>query len=71
MRPKQPAYNTFDLRLGYKVFENLNIGASILNIFDTAYYNHLNFSFKNADEFNGRKIHEVGRNFSFYAKYNF
>ncbi len=66
-----PAYNTFDLRLGYKPSEKLSLGASIINIFDTAYYNHLNFAFKNADEYNGRRIYEVGRNFSFYAKYNF
>lgn len=66
-----PGYNTFDIRLGYKPTENFSIGGAILNIFDTAYYNHLNFSFKNSDELNGRKIHEVGRNFSMYAKYNF
>ncbi len=66
-----PAYHTFDLRLGYKLLKNLHLGASILNIFDTAYYSHLNFSFKNADENNGRRIYEVGRNFSFYVKYDF
>jgi len=66
-----PAYNTFDLRLGYKPTKKLSFGASILNIFDTAYYNHLNFALKNADENNGMRIYEVGRNFSIYAKYNF
>ena len=66
-----PGYNTFDIRLGYKPTEKLSLGFSILNIFDTAYYNHLNFSFKNADEHNGMRIYETGRNFSIYAKYNF
>jgi iron complex outermembrane receptor protein len=68
---ESPGYNTFDLRLGYKPTTKFSLGASILNIFDTAYYNHLNFAFKNADENNGMRIYEVGRNFSIYAKYNF
>lgn len=66
-----PGYNTFDIRLGYKPMKNLNLGTSVLNIFDTAYYNHLNFSFKNSEENNGMRIFETGRNFSLYAKYNF
>ncbi len=66
-----PGYNTFDVRFGYKPSKKFSVGASILNIFDTAYYNHLNFSFKNADENNGMRIYEVGRNFSVYAKYKF
>ena len=65
-----PGYNTFDLRLGYKPTKKLSLGVSVLNIFDTAYYNHLNFAYKNADENNGMHIYEVGRNFSVYAKYN-
>jgi iron complex outermembrane receptor protein len=68
---ESPGYNTFDLRLGYKPTAKFSLGASVLNIFDTAYYNHLNFAFKNADENNGMRINEVGRNFSIYAKYNF
>ncbi|HIP48543.1 MAG TPA: TonB-dependent receptor [Lutibacter sp.] len=66
-----PGHTSFDLRLGYKPMEGLSIGGAVLNIFDKAYYNHLNFSFANADEFNGRKIYEVGRNFSLYIKYDF
>ena len=66
-----PGHTTLDLRLGYKPLEGLSIGGAVLNIFDESYYNHLNFSFANADEFNGRKIYEVGRNFSLYIKYDF
>ena len=66
-----PGYNTFDIRLGYKPTKNLSLGASVLNVFDTAYYNHLNFSFKNSEENNGMRIYETGRNFSVYAKYKF
>jgi len=66
-----PGHTTLDLRVGYKPTKGLSIGGAVLNIFDEAYYNHLNFSFANADEFNGRKIYEVGRNFSLYIKYDF
>lgn len=66
-----PGYNTFDIRLGYKPSKKINLGISVLNLFDTAYYNHLNFSFKNSIENNGMHIYESGRNFSIYAKYNF
>ena len=66
-----PGYNTFDIRLGYKPTEKLSIGASVMNLFDTAYYNHLNFAFINSDENNGMHIYETGRNFSVYAKYKF
>lgn len=66
-----PGHTTFDLRLGYKPMKGFSIGGAILNIMDEAYYNHLNFSFANADEYNGRKIYEVGRSFSVYAKYDF
>lgn len=67
-----PQHITFDFRIGAKVYKNLNVGASVLNIFDTAYYNHLNFSYNNAyDHVNGEKVYEPGRNFSFYAVYKF
>jgi iron complex outermembrane receptor protein len=66
-----PGHTTFDFRAGYKPFKGFSIGGAVLNITDKAYYNHLNFSFKNADENNERKIFETGRSFSMYAKYNF
>ena len=66
-----PGYEVFDFRIGYKPLKNVTLGGTILNIFDEGYYSHLNFSFKNADLNNGYRIHEPGRNFSFFAKYNF
>ena len=66
-----PGYEVFDFRIGYKPLKNVTLGGTILNIFDEGYYSHLNFSFKNADFNNGYRIHEPGRNFSFFAKYNF
>jgi iron complex outermembrane receptor protein len=68
---KTPGHQTIDLRLGYRVLKGLTVGGAALNIFDEAYYNHLNFSFTNADENNGRRIFEPGRSFSIYAKYKF
>ena len=66
-----PGYEVFDFRIGYKPLKNVTLGGAILNVFDEGYYSHLNFSFKNADLNNGYRIHEPGRNFSFFAKYNF
>jgi len=66
-----PGHTTFDLRLGYKPTKHLTIGGAILNIADETYYNHLNFSFKNADELTGERIYEPGRSFSMYIKYKF
>jgi len=67
-----PNYTTFDIRVGVEPFKNLKIGAAALNIFDEAYYSHLNFSFKNTkDNTIGSRIYEPGRSFSVYAKYSF
>ncbi|MEN8186966.1 MAG: TonB-dependent receptor, partial [Bacteroidota bacterium] len=63
-------FATFDLSAGYKPIENLSIGAAVLNIFDKAYYEHLNFSYKNSDILAG-KILEPGRNFTVYVNYKF
>ncbi len=66
-----PGHTKLDLRLGYKPMKGLSVGAAVLNITDEAYYNHLNFAFKNADALNGRRIYEPGRSFSLYVKYRF
>ena len=71
LETETPGHQTFDFRAGFKPYKGLSIGGAVLNITDEAYYNHLNFSFKNADENNGRKIFETGRSFSIYAKYRF
>lgn len=63
-------FATFDFSIGVEPIKNLIIGASILNIFDTAYYEHLNFSYKNSNTLSGR-IYEPGRNFTFRVNYKF
>jgi iron complex outermembrane receptor protein len=71
METETPGHTTFDLRLGWKPYQGLSIGGAVTNITDEAYYNHLNFAFKNADALNGRRIYEPGRSFSVFAKYKF
>jgi iron complex outermembrane receptor protein len=65
-----PGFVTFDFSAGYEPAEGLSIGAAVLNIFDTAYYEHLNFSYRNSDLLQGR-ILEPGRNFTLYVNYSF
>ena len=65
-----PGFVTFDLSAGIKPFEHFSVGAAVLNLFDTAYYEHLNFSYLNSDVLSGR-IYEPGRNFTLYINYNF
>ena len=65
-----PGFATFDLSGGFKPFADFTIGAAILNMFDTAYYEHLNFSYRNSDT-NAGRIYEPGRNFTIYINYNF
>ncbi len=63
-------FATFDFSVGFEPIQNLILGASVLNIFDTAYYEHLNFSYTNSNLLSGR-IYEPGRNFTFRASYKF
>jgi len=65
-----PGFATFDISAGVKPFKGMTIGAAVLNIFDAAYYEHLNFSYKNSSIMNGR-ILEPGRNFTVYLNYSF
>ena len=70
MEQESDDFATFDFSVGVEPFKNLTIGASILNIFDTDYYEHLNFSYKNSTLLSGR-IFEPGRNFTFRVYYKF
>ncbi|NOQ91844.1 MAG: TonB-dependent receptor [Flavobacteriaceae bacterium] len=65
-----PGFATFDFSAGVKPMKGLTVGAAVLNIFDKAYYEHLNFSYKNSDIMSGR-IYEPGRNFTLYLNYSF
>jgi len=70
MEEKTPGFGTFDFRAGFEPFDNFSIGGAVLNIFDTTYYEHLNFSYANSNTLAG-KIYEPGRNFTTYIKYKF
>lgn len=65
-----PGFATFDISAGVKPFKGMTVGAAVLNIFDKAYYEHLNFSYINSNIMSGR-ILEPGRNFTIYLNYSF
>ncbi|SNR52509.1 iron complex outermembrane recepter protein [Lutibacter agarilyticus] len=70
MEEESPSFTTVDFRAGYQPVQGLSIGAAVLNIFDEAYYEHLNYSYKNSSILSGR-IYEPGRNFTVFVKYSF
>lgn len=70
MEQESPGFSTFDFRAGYEPISGLSIGAAVVNVFDEAYYEHLNYSYKNSNVLSGR-IYEPGRNFTVYMKYSF
>jgi iron complex outermembrane recepter protein len=72
-KTETPGYNTIDFRTGFKPLKNFSIGAAILNIFDTAYYSHLNYTYSNNtnSDLNGKRMYEPGRNISLYLNYKF
>ena len=63
-------FATIDFSIGIKPIKNVTLGASVLNIFDKAYTEHLNFAYTNSDLLSGR-IFEPGRNFTVRASYSF
>ena len=67
---ESPGFVTFDFSAGFKPIPKLTIGGAVLNIFDKAYYEHLNYSYQNSNILNGR-IYEPGRNFTLYLNYTF
>jgi iron complex outermembrane receptor protein len=64
-------YQTLDARIGINAFKNFTLGVAVLNVFDEAYNNHLNFSFTNQADFGRVPITEPGRNFSAFLQYRF
>ena len=63
-------YGVFNFKAGYKFTEKLNLGMSVLNIFDRAYADHMNFSYKNTSLNSGRVL-EMGRNITAQFTYKF
>ena len=68
---KTDGYQTLDMRLGLKPIKNITIGVALINAFDKAYNNHLNFSFTNQVDFGRTQITEPGRNYSAFLQYTF
>ena len=64
-------YQTLDIRLGVKPIKNMTLGVAVINAFDEAYSNHLNFSFTNQTDLGSIPITEPGRNFSAFLQYIF
>ena len=55
------AFNTVDMKIGYKLFKYLEIDLGVNNVFDEHYYEHLSRPYKNMDE--ASLLFEPGRNF--------
>lgn len=68
---KTPGYETLDVRLGVRPLKSLTVGMAGLNLFNTTYYNHLNFSFTNQEDFGRVPITEPGRNLTAFLQYEF
>lgn len=69
-----PGYELMDIRLGYEILPKLNFGAAVLNAFDTQYFDHLNFAFRNQADagLSGmERLTDPGRNFTVFLKYDF
>ncbi|WP_026302662.1 TonB-dependent receptor domain-containing protein [Psychroflexus tropicus] len=69
-----PGYELVDFRLGYELIPGLNLGAAVLNAFDTQYFDHLNFAFRNQANANlsgMERLTDPGRNFTVFVKYAF
>ncbi len=65
-----PSFEVIDLNVGAVLFNNLTLGLTVNNLLDEAYYEHLNFRYKNTKTNKGF-ILEQGRNFALFAKYKF
>ena len=64
-----PGFSVFDIRAAWEPWERLNLGFSLLNIFNKSYYEHLNRGYRNTST--PGLIYEPGRNFAAYLKYTF
>jgi len=66
-----PGYMVHDFMAGYKPDTHWTFGFSVTNIFDTAYYYHSTFVFRNAGPRTGEHIYEPGRNIGLMITYKF
>jgi len=66
-----PGYTVHDLLAGIKFDKHASLGISITNIFDTPYYFHTTFVYRNYGDKTGQPIYEPGRNIGFMFTYKF
>ena len=64
-----PGFTVFDIKLRYQLFDILNIYASVTNIFNENYVEHLSRAYKNMSE--PSLYYEPGRSFNIGLKINF
>jgi iron complex outermembrane receptor protein len=64
-------FETLDIRFGIKPIKNVSLGLAAINVFNEAYNNHLNFSFKNQVGLDAVPITEPGRNLTAFLQYKF
>jgi iron complex outermembrane recepter protein len=62
-----PSFTLLDAQIGYQVFKSLHITAGVQNIFDAAYYEHLNRFVATM----ARPIYAPGRNFFLAGRIEF
>jgi iron complex outermembrane receptor protein len=63
------AFNTLDIKLGYKINKMIEVDFGVNNVFDANYYEHLSRPYNNVGE--SGMLYEPGRNFIFTAKVKF
>jgi len=66
-----PGFSLYNLRSGVQVLEGLEVGLSVSNLLDTAYYEHLSRNFAKNTPDAGIPLYEPGRNVIMNAVYQF
>ena len=66
---RTPGFAVYDIRAGYKPIQFLSIGASLLNVFDRQYRQHMNRSYRNASA--PGVVYEPGRNATVFVRFEF
>lgn len=64
-----PGFSVFDVKLHYLPLDFLEVFASVTNVFDKNYVQHLSRAYKNMDE--ASLYYEPGRSFNLGLKFNF
>ncbi|WP_340063595.1 TonB-dependent receptor [Ascidiimonas aurantiaca] len=65
--PETPSFTNMDIAVQYELTKNLRISVQVQNLFDEAYFEHLNRAFRSDAQ---QRIFAPGRNISFAANLN-